>query len=163
MKPHHLANRYVAKREKLGTYTWSSPDRTRQSATSKRSNIRRKILRMDLVHGGDGGELGLNVAQERVVSHLIQYFQRQHHYCLDIGRKEAQMMTSKAHLKTRGFLSIPCLQATYCVVYLNCTIQWYNTGKMVLTHRPRAVDQNYAKQAERVTSSRRPDARIAKR
>ena len=45
----------------------------------------------------------------------IQYFQRQNLFRLDNCGTEEEMTTSKSHLRTRRFSSIPCWQAICCV------------------------------------------------
>ena len=59
---HHLANKYVLKREN-GTRTWSL-----EPAKSKRSNLRRKIYPMDVEHGRNGKKTAWIFTQERAQS-----------------------------------------------------------------------------------------------
>ena len=53
---YRLANYYVLKKGKIGTYTGSHPDRISKSTKSKRSNIRGKTYRMDFENGRDSKE-----------------------------------------------------------------------------------------------------------
>ena len=62
---HPLANQYVLKKSKIGIYTGSHRDHS-ESATSKRSNYRRKIFRMDFEHERNSKNCSLDFTQERV-------------------------------------------------------------------------------------------------
>ena len=64
----------------------------------------------------------------------IQYSQRQIHYRLDNCGMKEEMTTSRSHLRTRRFSSIPYWQAIYCVF----TIAF--TGGMISSRESREAD-----------------------
>ena len=64
-----ISRTVVFKKGRIGTCTWSHPDRIQKSEKTKRSNIRGLILRMDLAHGRNGKETSLDIAQDL---HLVR-------------------------------------------------------------------------------------------
>ena len=61
--------------KETGPYIWSHPDWISKSAKFKRSNILRKICRMDLEHGRKSKDSSLDFTQERILGSRFLFWQ----------------------------------------------------------------------------------------